>query len=251
MEKTEDLLRALAKLQSIDSKLDSLVKLRGSLPEEVADLEDDIEGFETRRNRIQEDIDALELEIAKRNNNISHYSEEISKYETQLNDVKNNREYEVLQKEIEYANLEILTSEKKIRQFREQIEQKQVLLDETQRQIDERNADLEAKKKELEVIIEETRIEENKLQEESDIASEKVEARILNNYRNVRNNMRNGLAVVSTDREACGGCFAIVPPQVHLELRQKKKLIVCENCGRILVDQSFFDEVSDRESVGA
>ncbi|MCB9236174.1 MAG: hypothetical protein H6581_31285 [Bacteroidia bacterium] len=248
MDKTEELLRALATLQTIDSRRDNIVKLRGSLPEEVDDLKDDVEGFETRKARILEDIKALENEISKRNENISNFTEQIRKYQIQINEVKNNREFEALQKEIEYADLEIQTSEKKIRQFKEQIESKNLLLDETQARIDEKNKDLDAKKEELEIIVKETEIEEAKLQEESEAAGKIIEDRILGAYNRIRNNMRNGLAVVGTDRDACGGCFAIIPPQVHLELRQKKKLITCENCGRILVDHSFFEPVNDRET---
>lgn len=245
MAKIEDRLSALAKLQSIDSQLDKILILRGSLPEEVADLEDDVEGLETRKGRILDDIKDLEQNIADRNNNIKHYGEMIKKYEGQLDNVKNNREFDALNKEIEYANLEILTSERKIRQFKEQIEQKQVLVDETQVRVDERNADLEEKKKELEQIMSDTAKEEEKLREVSGEAEKDIEDRVLRAYKKIRNNMRNGLAVVSTDRNACGGCFAVIPPQIHLELRQKKKLIVCENCGRILVDASFFSDAQE------
>lgn len=236
----EEKLNALAQLQYIDTKLDKILTLRGSLPEEVADLEFEIQGLEGRKGRIEDDIKDLQLEIAKRNANIKEFAAQIKKYETQLNSVKNNREYEALSKEIEYANLEILTSQKKIRQFEDQIAQKEVLLNETQGKVDERNSDLEEKKKELEVIVLETEIEEKRLKDLSAQAAEKVEQRILNAYHKIRNNMRNGQAVVTTDREACGGCFAIIPPQLHIEIRTKKRLIICENCGRMLVDHSFF-----------
>lgn len=244
MEKIEEKLGALARLQAIDSKLDEIHRLRGSLPEEVSDLEDDIEGLETRKEKIESEIDALRKEIAKRNNNIKEYSEQIKKYETQQNNVKNSREFEALSKEIEYAQLEILTSEKKNKQFADQIALKEVTLQETIQSVEERKSDLVEKKKELENIVAETEKEEKQLEKLSKEASKKVEERIFNSYKRIRSNMRNGLAVVSTDRDACGGCFAIIPPQVHFELRQKKKLIVCENCGRILVDRSFFEEAT-------
>ncbi len=241
-------LRALAKLQYVDSKLDKIITLRGSLPEEVDELEFEIQGHVGRKTKIEEDIAGLNGDIAKRKSNIKDFAAQIKKYEEQLTTVKNNREYEALTKEVEYANLEILTSEKKIRQLEESIGVKNVLLADTQAHVDERTADLKAKKSELEVIIKETEIEEKRLAGESNEASKLVEKRILDAYGKVRRNMRNGLAIVSTDREACGGCFAIVPPQTQLEIRQKKKLLFCENCGRMLVDVSFFAEFESADA---
>lgn len=248
MENVIERLNALATLQYIDSKLDKILTLRGSLPDEVDESEFEIQGLEGKKGKVEGDIKGLEDEIAKRKANIKDYSAAIKRYEEQLNDVKNNREYEALTKEIEYANLEILTSEKRIRQYSEQIEQKTILADDIQAQIDDKNVDLADKKKELEVIIEETKAQEKTLRERSDAASVKVEDRILNAYRKVRNNMRNGLAVVTTDREACGGCFAIIPPQMHLEIRQKRKLLICENCGRMIVDHTFFKELEAEDA---
>jgi predicted nucleic acid-binding Zn-ribbon protein len=238
-------LRALAKLQWVDSQLDKIIVLRGSLPEEVDDLEFEIQGLEGKKAKIEEDIAELQVEIGKRKGNIKDFGAQIRKYEEQLNTVKNNREYEALTKEVEYANLEILTSEKKIKQLEDQIEQKNTLLSDTQAQIDDRSNDLHEKQKELEIIIKETEVEESRLRAESDEASKLVDKRILDAYGKIRRNMRNGLAIVSTDRDACGGCFAIIPPQTQLEIRQKKKLLFCENCGRMLVDQSFFAEFEE------
>lgn len=238
-------LRALTRLQVIDSKLDEIHRLRGSLPEEVSDLEDDLEGLETRKRRIDDEIKRLKTEIAARKNKIEEFRTQIVRYEEQQNNVKNNREYEALRKEIEYANLEILTSEKKIRQFDEQIEQKKILQKETDEKVQQKKADLDAKKKELEVIIEDTKSEEKKLGKISDDAGSSIDERYHKGYRKIRASMRNGLAVVNTDRKACGGCFSIIPPQVHIDLKQRERLIHCENCGRILVDESFFDEVKD------
>lgn len=235
-------LRALAKLQYVDSMLDKIIVLRGSLPEEVDELEFEIQGLEGKKGKIEEDIEELRNDILRRKGNIKDFGAQIRKYEEQLKTVKNNREYEALTKEVEYANLEILTSEKKIKQLEDQIEQKNLLLSDTQAQVDDRSADLEAKKRELEIIVKETEEEERRLRGESDEAAKTVEKRIFDAYGKIRRNMRNGLAVVSTDRDACGGCFAIIPPQVQLEIRQKKKLIFCENCGRMLVDQGFFGE---------
>lgn len=242
MDKIEKKLHALAKLQSIDSTLDKIITLRGSLPEEVHELEDDIEALEVKKGRVDTDIKEVEGEIARRKANIKDFQAQIKKYEGQLDTVKNNREYEALTKEIEYANLEILTSEKKINQFEKQIEQKEFIISEIQGQINEKNESLTGKKDELEKIVKETEIEEEKLRETSVEASTDIEERILKAYHKIRHNMRNGLAVVPPDREACGGCFAIIPPQIQLEIRQKRKLLFCENCGRILVDQAFFPD---------
>lgn len=238
-------LRALTTLQVLDSKLDEIHRLRGSLPEEVNDLEDDLEGLETRRNRIQDEISELKDEINHKKAKIEDFKAQIKKYEDQQNNVKNNREYESLRKEMEYANLEILTSERKINKFTEHIEQKGELLEQTEVRVDEKKQELDEKRRELEVIIEETKLEEKKLLAEIDKAANSIDERFLNGYKKIRRNMRNGLAVVFTDRNACGGCFSIIPPQVHIELKQRTRLIHCENCGRILVDQSFFEEVED------
>jgi predicted nucleic acid-binding Zn-ribbon protein len=242
-------LRALAKLQWVDSQLDKIIVLRGSLPEEVDDLEFEIQGLDGKKGKIEEDIAELQVEILKRKSNIKDFGAQIRKYEEQLNTVKNSREYEALTKEVEYANLEILTSEKKIKQLEDQIEQKNTLLSDTQAHVDERGNDLREKQKELEIIIKETELEESRLRDESAEASKLVDKRIHDAYGKIRRNMRNGLAIVSTDRDACGGCFAIIPPQTQLEIRQKKKLLFCENCGRMLVDQSFFAEFEQAHDV--
>ncbi|HEX2900331.1 MAG TPA: C4-type zinc ribbon domain-containing protein [Bacteroidia bacterium] len=241
----------MAKLQWVDSQLDKIIVLRGSLPEEVDDLDFEIQGLEGKKGKIEEDIAELQVEILKRKGNIKDFGAQIRKYEEQLNTVKNNREYEALTKEVEYANLEILTSEKKIKQLEDQIDQKNMLLSDTQAQVDERSNDLREKQKELEVIIKETELEESRLRAESDEASKLVDKRIHDAYGKIRRNMRNGLAIVSTDRDACGGCFAIIPPQTQLEIRQKKKLLFCENCGRMLVDQSFFAEFEEAHTTEA
>ena len=241
-------LKALTRIQVLDSKLDEIHRLRGSLPEEVGDLEDDLEGLETRFGRIKSEIKELKDDISGKKGKIQEFKSQIKKYEDQQMNVKNNREFEALRKEIEYANLEILTSEKRIKKFSEQIDQKEELLEVTQTRIEEKKQELEEKKKELEVIIKETELEENRLQKEIEKAEDSVEERYRNGYKKIRLNMRNGLAVVNTDRNACGGCFSIIPPQVHIELKQRTRLIHCENCGRILVDDTFFDEV--REELG-
>ena len=202
IDKIEEKLGALAKLQIIDSTLDRIHTLRGSLPEEVSDLEDDVDGLESRAAKIEDDVKLLDAEVAKRKVTMKDFSDNIRKYEAQLNTVKNNREYEALSKEIEYANLEILTSDKKIKQTQESIALKNTLREDTLAQAEEKKKDLEIKRQELEVIVRETEEEEKKLLKLSDAAAKKVDDRILTGYRKIRTNMRNGLAVVSTDREA-------------------------------------------------
>lgn len=249
MENVVERLKALATLQYIDSKLDKILTLRGSLPDEVDEIEFEMQGLQGKMDKVNEDVKGLEDLIAQRNTNIKEYAAAIIRYEEQLNSVKNNREYEALTKEIEYANLEILTSEKKIRQYKEQIDGKGGLIDNLKGQVEDRNIELEEKKKELETIVKETEAEEKVLRAKSDKAGAKVEDRILNAYHKIRHNMRNGLAVVSTDRGACGGCFAIIPAQTHLEIRQKQKLLICENCGRMIVDHSFFGELQQEDGI--
>lgn len=242
MELIEVKLGALARLQKIHSQIDRIRQIRGGLPEEVNDLEDEIEGLKTRVDRIQVEIDELKAEISKRNQVIKESQTSIKKYEGQQKNVKNNREFEALNKEIELASLEVLTSERRIKILTEQIQEKMKMQEQTNSNLQERSQDLIDKKSELDLIVSETEAEEKKLLDEAKIAATKMEDRVLVAFEKIRRNMRNGLSVVSTDRGACGGCFAIIPPQRQAEIRQKKKIIVCENCGRILVDRSFFDE---------
>jgi len=250
MEKTiQAKLAALANLQKIDSKLDRLRQVRGGLPEEVRDLEDELEGLQTRIERLQEDIDKCKHDIGNRNITIGENRDLIKRYDEQLMDVKNNREYEAITKEIEMANLEILTSERKIKQLNEVIADRQEKIAEVQHLYDERNNDLTEKKNELNVIIAETEREEKELLAESAKAAEGIEERLLVAYNKIRRSMRNGLAVVAVDRGACGGCFAIIPPQMQHEIRQRKKIIVCENCGRILVDNAYFESEDAEHAV--
>ena len=235
-------LQALCNLQVIHSRLDRIRQIRGGLPEEVRDLEDELEGLRFRLDNLKEEVAQAQGEIATRNTLIAESKDLIKKYEAQLMTVRNNREHEALSKEIELAHLDILTGERKITQFRAQIEEKDARIAEVQRQFDERQNDLAEKNKELEALIEETQAEENKMLELAAVAERNIESRFLTSYLRVRKNMRNGLAVVTMDRGACGGCFAIIPPQRAYEIRQRKKIIVCENCGRILADETFFEE---------
>jgi predicted nucleic acid-binding Zn-ribbon protein len=243
-----DKLTKLVALQKIDSRLDRIRQIRGGLPEEVRDLEDELEGLKTRIYRLKDEVEKAKNEIVNRQTVISDCRDLIKKYDAQLMDVKNNREYEALTKEIELANLEILTCERKIKQFNEQINEKNLKIEEVQKVYDDRSNDLAEKNRELEQLVEETQIEENELLTLSSKASSEIDPRLYRAYQRIRKNMRNGLAVVTMDRDACGGCFAVIPPQRRFEIRQRKKLIVCENCGRILVDERFFYEGEVNES---
>jgi uncharacterized protein len=240
MKPVADSLQSLASLQKIDTLLDRIRQIRGGLPEEVRDLEDEIEGLRSRIARLEDDLASNKHEIALRQTVINESRDAIRKYEGQMNDVKNNREFEALNKEIELAKLEIMTSERKIKQYELVLEERTTMLDEVKARFEERTQDLEAKRQELKEIVQETELEENKLLKESEKAGVGIEERLITAYRRIRSNMRNGLSVVYPDRGACGGCFALIPPQRIHEIRQKKRIIVCENCGRIIVDRSYF-----------
>ena len=238
----EDKLRALYELQRIDSAIDGIKTLRGELPLEVQDLEDEIEGLNTRIEKIQGEISELEGQIGERKNTIAPAKEAIKKYESQQMNVRNNREYDSLTKEIEFQNLEIELAEKRIKEAKAGIDAKNQIIEAAQERLNERQKDLDHKKGELDSIIEETRKDEEDLMKKSEKAESVIEERLLNAYKRLRGNARNGLAVVPVEREACGGCFSSVPPQRQLDIRSHKKVIVCENCGRILVDASLTDE---------
>lgn len=229
-------LEALTKLQSIDSELDEIKKIRGALPEEVMDLEDEIVGYETRVGKHNQEIDDLELSITNNKTGIKDAEKLIQKYEEQQMNVRNNREYDAITKEMELQQLEIQILEKRIKEAYVKIEVKNEEMQGTKLILDERKKDLEGKKGELDVITSESEDEEQKLMKGRDKASKGIEDRLLNSYNNIRGNVRNGLAVVPVKRGACGGCFNVVPPQKQAEIREKKKLIVCEHCGRVLSD---------------
>ena len=229
-------LDSLKKLQTLDSKLDDIVKIRGALPEEVGDLEDEIVGYQTRISKYNSEIEDQNDQVANNKNAIVESNKLIKKYEEQQMNVRNNREYDAITKEMELQSLEIQICEKRINETYVKIEAKKGEIAETDVILDERKKDLESKKKELIMITSESMEEENKLKESRVKASSKVEDRLLNSYNKIRNNARNGLGVVSISRSACGGCFNIVPPQRQAEVRERKKIIVCEHCGRIFVD---------------
>ncbi|MBS1519916.1 MAG: hypothetical protein JST50_02875 [Bacteroidetes bacterium] len=240
MEQTvEQKLKALYELQTIHTKIDKIRQVRGELPMEVADLEDDVEGLETRIQKIKNELDDLEDDIVTRKNLIKEAQANIKKYEGQLNEVKNNREYEAISKEVEIQGLDIQVSEKKIKEYGYEITTKTQIYEKALADLEGRRADLDAKKAELGTITAETEKEENELNAEADKASKNIEERLLIAYSRLRGNAKNGLAVVTIQRDSCSGCFNQIPPQRQSDIRQRKKIIVCEHCGRILVDEQM------------
>jgi uncharacterized protein len=240
MEQTvEQKLKALYDLQTIHTKIDKIRQVRGELPMEVADLEDDVEGLETRIQKIKGELDDLEDDIVTRKNLIKDAQANIKKYESQLNEVKNNREYDAISKEVEIQGLDIQVSEKKIREFGYEIATKTQIYEKALADLEGRRADLDAKKAELGTIAAETEKEENELNAEAEKATKNIEDRLLIAYNRLRNNAKNGLAVVTIQRDSCSGCFNQIPPQRQSDIRQRKKIIVCEHCGRILVDEQM------------
>ncbi|WP_020595665.1 zinc ribbon domain-containing protein [Spirosoma panaciterrae] len=229
-------LDALLKLQSLDSQLDELIKIRGGLPEEVRDLEDDIAGFETRIGKFQAEIKALEEDIER--NRVAKKDAEklINKYKDQQMNVRNNREFDAISKEIELQSLEIELVEKRANEAQFRVRGKEEEIKTTQAALDERREDLKAKKQELDQITSESQEEEKEIIKQRELQATTIEPRLLNSYNKIRGNALNGLAVVIVKRGACGGCFNVVPPQRQADIKDKKKIIVCEHCGRILAD---------------
>ncbi|MCH7396390.1 C4-type zinc ribbon domain-containing protein [Belliella sp. DSM 107340] len=242
-------LEALHNLQKIDSRLDSIIKVRGALPEEVQDLEDEIAGYETRVEKFNTDILSLEDEIKKHKENIKESEKLIKKYQEQQMNVRNNREYDAITKELELQDLEIQVSKKKIGEAQTRIETKNRDLDELKEVVKDRKKDLDNKQGELQNIVNESEAEEAKLNNDREKALKKIEDRLAKSYSKIRVNAKNGLAVVLVKRGACGGCFNVVPPQRQADIREKKKLIVCEHCGRILagVEDEIEEEVAPKK----
>ena len=236
-------LEAIYNLQLIDSRLDAIVKVRGALPEEVQDLEDEIAGYGTRLEKFKRDIDAFEDDIKRYKENIKESEKLIKKYQEQQMNVRNNREYDAITKELELQDLEIQVSKKKIAEAGVKIDNKKADLEELSNLMKDRQKDLDLKKDELSTIVAESESEESKLRAEKEKAAKKVEDRLIKSYTKIRANAKNGLAVVMVKRGACGGCFNTVPPQRQADIREKKKLIVCEHCGRILAGVE--DEIED------
>jgi uncharacterized protein len=235
----EEKLRALFELQSVVSAIDKIKILRGELPLEVQDLEDDITGLKTRLHNLDDEIRGHETAINNKKIAIKESQTLIAKYTEQQNNVRNNREFDSLAKEIEYQTLEIQLSEKRIKEFSAEMAIKKEAIDSSKELLNDRMDDLVRKNKELEEITEETKIEEDKLKAKSEKIESFIEPRLLTAFKRIRKNARNGLAVVTIQRDACGGCFNKIPPQRQLDIASRKKIIVCEYCGRILVDEKI------------
>ncbi|MBP5376849.1 MAG: hypothetical protein J6Y41_02655 [Bacteroidaceae bacterium] len=232
----EEKLKNLYQLQLMLSEIDKIRILRGELPLEVEDLEDEIEGLKTRIENTKRDASELRARINEMKTKIDLATQQLDKYQKQLDNVANNREYDLLNKEIEFQQLEVELCNKRIREATAQEKSKEEYLEKNQQILEGRNQDLEIKKNELDEIIAETKAEEEKLREKSKNIELTIEPRLLQAFKRIRKNSRNGLGIVYVQRDACGGCFAKIPPQRQLDVRMRKKIIVCEYCGRILID---------------
>ena len=238
----EQKLLSLYNLQQICTKIDEIRMIRGELPEEIRDNEDECEGLNTRINKFTDDIKNLKLKIASENTNIEEAKASIKKYEDQQNEVRNNREYEALNKEIEFQNLQIQVAEKHKEKHDAEILDKQNKINETNERLKELEDILEHKRAELEVIVADTQKEEEELLEKAEVLKAKVDTRLLAAFERIRKNAHNGLAIVKIERDACGGCFSKIPPQRQLDICLHKKIIVCEACGRIFIDDKLVHE---------
>tara|TARA_B110000438_G_scaffold52248_1_gene52482 strand:- start:5869 stop:6618 length:750 start_codon:yes stop_codon:yes gene_type:complete len=237
----EDRLKALYQLQIIDSEVDKIRIVRGELPLEIEDLEDLLAGLKTRLDKLTGELEIITNDVLSKKNIILDASTLVKKYEKQLKNIKNNREFSSLTKELEYKGLEIQLNEKQIIELQAKVLHKEEVINESKHQISEREQELSVKNKELAAIVKETEKEEKVLLKKSDKAQVVIEERILSAYNRIRSKVKNGLAVVSVDRDACGGCFNQIPPQRQLDIQMHKKVIVCEHCGRILVDSNILD----------
>ncbi len=240
----EDKLRAIYTLQLIDSSIDKIRTIRGELPLEVRDLEDEIVGLTTRRDNIETELESVETTISDRKNMIVDAKEIIEKYKTQQGNVRNNREFDSLSKEIEFQELEIQLCDKKIKEFKFKIESKKDVLVEAAEKLKEKQDLLDLKNKELDEIISETENEEKILQGKSEKEEKKVDERLLRTYRRIRGGAKNGLAVVPVERGASGGSFISIPPQRQIEIASRKKVIYDEHSGRILIDAEMAEEIN-------
>ena len=239
----EEKLSALYQLQLMLSEIDKIKTLRGELPLEVQDLEDEIAGLETRAENFKNEIQELAVSISDQKNNIKQSKALIDKYNEQMSNVKNNREYDNLSKELEYQALEVELSEKRIREFEFSAKNKEEELDTISKNLAERKEDLSVKKEELDSIVSETKQEEEKLRERAKKLEGNVEERLLTAFKRIRKSAHNGLAVVTIRRDACGGCFNKIPPQRQMDIKLRKKIIVCEYCGRIMIDPALGEEL--------
>lgn len=235
----EEKLRQLYALQRIDSKIDEIEILKGELPIEVSDLEDEITGLETRLKNLTETVKDIEKEGQKFTSKMSEGETLIKKYTKQLDDVKNNREFDALNKELEMQKLEIQLAEKKSKEIADKVSVKAAVVKEVKEKLKTKKANLDLKKEELKSIISKTEKEEKALRKNASAAEAVIDDRLLKAYQRIRANYRNGLALVAIERDSCGGCFNQIPPQIQLEVSQRKKIIACEHCGRILVDNEI------------
>ena len=232
----EEKLQSLYQLQSMLSEIDKIKTLRGELPLEVQDLEDEIAGLTTRIEKASADVVEMSKGVAENKNTIEVSKAAIAKYQEQQDHVSNNREFDSLNKEIEFKNLEVELAEKRIREFNSSINAKKEEIERNRTLVEEKKQDLDVKKSELQEIIEENRQEEERLREKCKNLELNIEPRLLQSFKRIRNNTRNGLGIVYVQRESCGGCFNKIPPQRQLDIRMRKKIIVCEYCGRIMID---------------
>ena len=246
----EQKLKALYQLQTMLSEIDKIKTLRGELPLEVQDLEDEVAGLSTRIEKIQNEIADLKSNVATKRIEIETAKVSVEKYKSQQENVRNNREYDVLSKEIEFQTLEIELCEKRIREALAADKAKNEEIERSTEALEERQKDLEAKKAELEEIVSETKQEEEKLREKAKVLETTIEPRLLQAFKRIRKNSRNGLGVVYVQRDACGGCFNKIPPQKQLDIRSRKKIIVCEYCGRIMVDPELAGVVTEQQEKG-
>ena len=232
----EERLKNLYQLQTILTEIDRIRTLRGELPLEVEDLEDTIEGLKTRISKTEAERADLRAKIAEYKGKIEQANSQLATYQQQMDNVRNNREYDLLNKEIEFQNLEIELCNKRIREAQALERTKEEYLAKSKEDLDGRIQDLDVKKNELDEIIAETKADEEKLREKAKNLEVLIEPRLLQSFKRIRKNCRNGLGIVYVQRDACGGCFAKIPPQRQLDVRMRKKVIVCEYCGRILID---------------
>ena len=242
----EEKLRALYDLQLIDSRVDEIRNVRGELPLEVQDLEDEVLGLKTRMDKLKTDVETVNFEIAAKKNLIEESKTLMKKYAEQQKNVRNSREFNSLSKEIEFQELEIQLAEKNIKEFKAQIDQKKEVISETKEKLTERENHLKHKKGELDAILAETEKEEKALLKKSEEFEEKIEDRLVQAYKRIRHNVKNGLAVVAVERGASGGSFFTIPPQVQVEIASRKKIITDEHSGRILVDPLLAEEEQEK-----
>ncbi|MDT0646131.1 hypothetical protein RM545_05465 [Zunongwangia sp. F260] len=242
----EEKLRALYDLQLVDSRIDEIRNVRGELPLEVEDLEDEVAGLNTRLEKLEADIEVIENDIKSKKNLIDESKTAMKKYSEQQKNVRNNREFNALSKEVEFQELEIELAEKNIKEYKAQIEQKKEVIAKTTERVDERKKHLEHKKNELDEILAETEKEEQALIDKSKEYEQNIEERLVKAYKRIRTNVKNGLAIVPVERGASGGSYFTIPPQVIMEIAGRKKIITDEHSGRILVDEELAKEEQEK-----